>query len=291
MNATWLKKFFKRPKALVPATYSVNWREEISREDLSREDFCRLYVSAILELSPGSTLESFEPPDHFVVAIPNREPQTVFFENIWRNYRSDPKGRLEAIERASRIFSSPTNGPGTFPDRASIVPLIKDEVYLSVARNKETGEVPFAHQHLAGDLWIVYAVDTPDAMRTLGTAEMKGMHLDPPQMKDLAVENLQRILPPVERHGDGPVYLLTAGADYVASLLLFDYVWEQMEELMTGDIVAAVPSRDVLLFTDSTSKEGLEQMRASITEILNSAGYLVSGTMLRRNNGKWSVFS
>jgi uncharacterized protein YtpQ (UPF0354 family) len=84
---------------------------------------------------------------------------------------------------------------------------------------------------------------------------------------------------------------LTAGADYVASLLLFDDVWAEIQETTAGDIVAAVPSRDVLLFTDSTSKEGIEELRASITRITNSGGYLVSSTMFRRTIEGWKPFS
>jgi hypothetical protein len=290
MNADRIKKIFGRPKAPAAKAGSPSWREEIAKDNLKREEFCRLYVAAILELCPGATLESLEPLDHFVVRVRN-EPQTLYFDNLWRNYRSDPEGMVAAIERSARIFSSPPGKPGDLPDKSSIVPLIKDNGYLDVARNKETGAVPFAHEHFVGDLWIVYAVDTPDAMKTLPIKDMKEMGLDPLQIKQLASENLRRIVPPIKRHGDGPVYMLAAGGDYEASLLLFDDVWEQMKELVTGDIVAAVPSRDVLLFTDSASKEGLEQMRASITEVLNSAGYLVSGTMLRRTGEKWSVFS
>ena len=169
--------------------------------------------------------------------------------------------------------------------------MIKDVLYLKEILNNSTGDKVTVTEHLAGDLWIVYAFDTPEAMLTMQNKHLRELDLKTQHLRPLAIENLRRILPPVLQHGDGPVYMLTAGADYVASLMLFDDIWDEIQEAIEGDIVAAVPSRDTLLFTDSTSKEGIEELRASITRITNSGGYLVSSTMFRRTSDGWKPFS
>lgn len=110
-------------------------------------------------------------------------------------------------------------------------------------------------------------------------------------MKELAIENLRRILPPIEKHGGDPYYMLTAGGDYVASLILFDDLWTEFADTVEGAIVAAVPSRDVLLFTSDKSPVGITAIRKVIDKITATGGYLISTTMLRRDGSVWKVFS
>lgn len=85
--------------------------------------------------------------------------------------------------------------------------------------------------------------------------------------------------------------MLTAGADYVASLILLDDLWIELKESIMGDIVVAVPSRDVLLYTSSESSEGIARMRSTIDKVMQSGGYLVSHMMLRLTPDGWKAFS
>jgi uncharacterized protein YtpQ (UPF0354 family) len=84
--------------------------------------------------------------------------------------------------------------------------------------------------------------------------------------------------------------MLTAGGDYVASILLLDSVWESLAELVDGDIVAVTPSRDVLLFTGSGSQEGLQAIRERADGIVSSGDHVISRTLLRRVKGQWVNF-
>lgn len=147
------------------------------------------------------------------------------------------------------------------------------------------------NEHFAGDLWVVYAFDLPDAMESLSKELALKMKLGLSDLRPLAVENLRRILPPIKKHGDGPLFMLTAGADYVASLLLLDNLWNELKESIEGEIVAAIPSRDVLLYTSSKSSEGIERMRSTIDKVMQSGGYLVSNMMLRLSSTGWKAFS
>jgi hypothetical protein len=85
--------------------------------------------------------------------------------------------------------------------------------------------------------------------------------------------------------------MLTAGGDYVARLILFGDLWTELADTVEGDIVAAVPSRDVLLFTSDKSSEGITAIRKVIDKITVAGGYLISTTMLRRDANGWKVFS
>ena len=291
MSAKWLQKFIGRKQEDAPSANSLNWREELRHEKLTREEFCKLCVIAMQEMSPGVKLEPIELPDQYRLIKPLQEPITISFENIWRLTRLSPEARVDQVERFARVFLAARDDARTPPNKRCIVPLVKDEEYLTIGRNKQSGELPFMNEHLAGDLWVVYAIDTPDAMKTLSTEIAEDMKLGLPELRSLAIDNLRRILPPIERHGDGPLFMLTAGADYVASLILFDDLWNELKESMDGDIVAAIPSRDVLLYTSSESSEGIAQMRSTIDKVMQSGGYLVSNMMLRLTSDGWKPFS
>lgn len=290
--ANWLKKFMLGKKPVAKKPTPVDWRSELVEDPLiGREKFCRLCVTAIQELVPDAALEPIELPDLYRFTRPNREPQTISFQNIWSETKTQPNVRLEQVERFIRILTGSGNESEALPDKNSIVAVIKGEEYLNVSRNKTTGELPFVNEYLAGDLWVVFAVDMPDAIKTLSKTEATQMNLDLSELKPLAIKNLRRILPPIQKHGEGPVFMLTAGGDYVASLILFDDLWEELKATIEGDIIAAVPSRDALLFTGSSSKEGITRTRSTIDKIMGDGGYLISNVMLRRTLKGWDVFS
>ncbi len=289
MALEWLKKLSKKTTStrVVVAQHANDWHAGLGKTGLSKEEFCSLCADAIQDLFKEATIERGASWDELTVTRVTSKPLTVFLENIWRETRNNPDVRVKQVERFLRLLVGAA-GEQSPTRKSCIVPMIKDEAYLKTINGNA---VAFMTEHFVGDLWIVYAIDKPESMSTLAKTEALEMGLQLSDLRPLAIENLRRILPPVMQHGDGPVYLLTAGADYVASLLLFDDVWTEIQETIEGDIVAAVPSRGTLLFTDSTSKEGIEELRASITRITNSGGYLVSSTMFRRKAESWKPFS
>jgi uncharacterized protein YtpQ (UPF0354 family) len=302
MAIEWLKKFSKKATRSRPhASQSSisqpsvsqpdnDWRYGLSKPDLTHAEFCSLCADAVRSLVKDATLEQSDSMGEIRVKLSSGESITIFLNNLWRRTRGSPDARAQEIERfLTAMMKSALATPAH--DKNSIVPMIKDEQYLKEIGRPAATEDTTVTEHLAADLWIVYAFDTPETMLTMQQKQLRELELKRQDLRPLAVENLRRILPPIMQHGDGPVYLLTAGADYVASLLLFDDVWDELQETIEGDIVAAVPSRDVLLFTDSTLKEGIEELRASITRITNSGGYLVSSTMFRRTTDGWKPFS
>jgi uncharacterized protein YtpQ (UPF0354 family) len=292
MPADWFSKFFKRQSDPQDAHRgNARWKIVLAKDSLTKEEFCQSCKDAVYELFPDAQIEPGDSFDEFRVLRSGREPNTVFLENIWRQCRQQPESRVSQVERFLRSLTSTMSDSDTLPERTCIVPMIKDEGYFNVFPNRDKEEVPFANEHFVGDLWIVYAIDSPDSMKTLHKSQVSELGLEPSDLKKLAIDNLRRILPPIEQHGEGPAYMLTAGADYVASLLLFEDLWAELKQQVTGDILAAVPTRDVLLFTDSDSSEGVRQMKTSIDNVMEAGGYHISSTILRLTDDGWKVAS
>jgi uncharacterized protein YtpQ (UPF0354 family) len=288
----WLEKIL--PPTSTKKAAPAGWKAALAKNNLTHQEFCKLCTQAIQEIFGIANVE--QPSlGEFKVKDKNGEPITIYLENTWRRCKDEPDERVEAVERLLRVFTSSADRPGQLPQRASIVPTIKDIEYFNEFQKNNPGkhpsDAPFVSEHFAGDLWIVYAIDSNEAIRTLMKEQLEQLNLELSQLKSLAVENLKRILPPVEQHGEGPVFMLTAGGDYVASLLLIDEIWEECKESVEGDIVAAVPSRDVLMFTGSNSQEGILALRKAVDGLSQTSAYLISTTMFRRHSDGWKAYS
>jgi|SRR5215469_4469887 len=64
--------------------------------------------------------------------------------------------------------------PHTVPAKEDLVAIIKDSEYFDV--NPAKGQM--VSDHLAGDIWVVYAVDLPTATQSLNESTLKEMKID-----------------------------------------------------------------------------------------------------------------
>ena len=220
------------------------------------------------------------------IVQPDGKESTTFMANVWVNYSQDVEGRREMLERYKRLAIS-LHEPVEDISRERIVATMKDAQFMTLFKEKDD----VMAEHLCGDLWVVYAADLQDRIRSLTRTHLSEAGIAESELRELAKDNLQRVLPSAEQHGDGPWYLLTAGGDYTASLLLFDGLWDDLADSVEGDVVAVVPSRDVLLYTGSRSKEGIASIRQRAADIIATGSYLISETLIVRSGGKWDVFN
>jgi uncharacterized protein YtpQ (UPF0354 family) len=262
--------------------------DRLLEKNCSQDEFFLLYIKLLQERLPGHRFE-MTGDSAVKITTPQGRDSTTFMDNAWVQYSRDPQTRRDALERFVRTAVS-LNEPSAPPSPERIVAMIKDAQYLAVFKDKDPNKVPYS-EHLCGDLWIVYAEDLPERIRTVQLRELAEIGVSGSDIRELATQNLRKVMAPTKQHGDGPWYMLTAGGDYTASLLLFDSLWDGLAESVDGDVVAVVPARDVLFFTGSSSVEGLAAIRERSEKVLNSGNYLISGTLLVRREGRWDVFN
>src|SRR5262249_28682137 len=110
-------------------------------------------------------------------------------------------------------------------------------------------------------------------------------------LRDLAVQNFRRRIPGINRHGDGPAYMLTAGGNLESSLLLLADLWDEQRASVPGQLVVAVPERDVVLFTGSDSPEGLQAIRDAVLRVwASNAAHLLSQELFAWLDRAWKPF-
>ncbi len=137
------------------------------------------------------------------------------------------------------------------------------------------------------ELAIVYAEDLPSSMRFLTTRDDVG---DRARLHDLALANLSRLLAKIEmRPGADGIFLIAAGGDYDASLLLADDLWSSGQIKVDGDIVVAAPAKGALLLTGSHNQAGIARLRALAVE-LATGPYGLTPALFVWRGGKFVVF-
>jgi len=84
--------------------------------------------------------------------------------------------------------------------------------------------------------------------------------------------------------------MISAGGDYEASLLLIDDIWSAGQIKVDGDIVVAIPAKDVLLFTGSCNRKGLKAVRELVAKFVAQQRYTVSDALFVFRNGRFARF-
>jgi uncharacterized protein YtpQ (UPF0354 family) len=209
--------------------------------------------------------------------------------NLYHDYKSNPANLAAIVDVYVAGLSEKRSAK---LDRARIVPVIKDREWLASNHShfKASG---VAQQHVYEDfnkeLVIVYAEDSENRMRYLTNDEDIGV--DRKELRKLAVANLLRILPKIEmRQHDDVFAMLTAGGDYEASLLLLDDIWSGDQIKVKGDVVVAVPAKNVVLVTGSQNRKGLSVVRKMAAELASQNRYRLTDTLFVYRDGRFTRF-
>ena len=110
-------------------------------------------------------------------------------------------------------------------------------------------------------------------------------------LRKLAVENLERHPAEGARCSqDDRLAMLTAGGDYEASLLLFDASGADGQVKVNGDIVVAVPAKDVLLVTGSKNRKGRRALREVAAKLKAESRYRLTDTLFVYRDGRFARF-
>lgn len=228
-----------------------------------------------------------------VVKKPGGGQLTVSLKNSYQDYLREPARLGEIVSTYVTALTTPVTAGKV--DRSRIVPVIKDrqwidEVRAQLVKEGAAAKVPeHKVEHFNEHLVIVYAEDDQQRTRYLSAAEDVGVK--GAALRALAIENLTRILPKItlESHPDAEFSRLTAGGDYDASLLLLDHIWSGGQIKVEGDIVVAIPARNILLVTGSRSRKGLKAVRSIVAEAMKDS-YRLTDMLFVYRNGRFVKF-
>jgi uncharacterized protein YtpQ (UPF0354 family) len=239
---------------------------------------------------------------HLETRSAHGEEITTDLHNAYETYLGTPERRDDIIRSYVDVLAESVTYADTKPalDRSRVVPVLKPQRWVDGARQAEGNAKADPKQDPKQDpkpeiltdpfnseLAIVYAEDRPQSLRYLMTTDDVG---DRAQLRELALGNLQRMVPKIElRQGADHIFLIEAGGNYEASLLLADGIWSSGQINVDGDVVAAVPDRSALLVTGSHNREGIARLRKMAAE-LAIGPYALTPSLFVYRDGKFVKF-
>jgi uncharacterized protein YtpQ (UPF0354 family) len=211
--------------------------------------------------------------------------------NAYNRYRTDPEHLQQIMQGYVATLAEAAQATATI-DRAHIVPVLKNNAWVDSTRKALAALTPEkAREPLTepfnSKLTVVYVEDHAHSIRYLTTRDDVG---DRAKLHDLALANLGHLLGKMEMRGaaDG-LWLISAGGNYEASLLLADGIWSSGQIKVDGDIVAAVPAKDALIVTGSRNSAGVARLRQVATGLARGP-YALTPTLFVYRAGKFVEF-
>lgn len=182
------------------------------------------------------------------------------------------------------------------PNKAPSTDLIVPRVALSLPR-AVVPDITLAaddspvEQMFVADLILFYAFDQPSCFTMVAQRDLARLSLDKQRLHSIAIANLRRMLPQPELHQIAlGVFMLTCGGNFEATTLLLDEVWCQVSAMVPGNLVVAVPARDLVIFTGAENQDGLAFMRRKVSHILETGDHTLTRCFLVRSETGWRVY-
>ncbi|MBC6458253.1 DUF1444 family protein [Actinomadura sp. HBU206391] len=181
----------------------------------------------------------------------------------------------------------------TEPRHTLIVPIMRARVPVELrlefppAPDAEPVREPFA-----GDLYASYALELPDRYEYVARRHCAELGIEPGALRAQAAGNLRTRRPDLSMnwYPDAKAVSIGLGNDLEAGLLLDDSLMEKLAQDVEGDLVVAVPSREVFVATGTAHPDGLEKLRWAVDQVWPAGRDLLTRDLLVRRDASWEVF-
>ena len=142
-----------------------------------------------------------------------------------------------------------------------------------------------------GDLDIRYAFDADSGFRYLTERDLKTLKLTRDQLLPLAAANQRRLYPKITvERPTAFVGMFANGGDLEPSKILDFEFWEKEKSRFGGEIVCAVPARDVCWFTGLKPAGNVQNLRTNTERAHKDAGErAISRLLFLWRNKRWEV--
>lgn len=177
-------------------------------------------------------------------------------------------------------------------EASQIVPRIKSTLFLKSLQDNNIPEdqMPYTEEY-AADLVITYAFDLPEQFIMATPPLLNDAGVDPEALRPLALENLKRNLGALQVARKEDLFRVVTGESLEACILLLDQFWQTQVDQVKGKLIAAVPNRDILIYTGSESAEAMEEMRAMIPPAFEAgANHSLTTHLLERTENGWKQY-
>ena len=256
-----------------------------SKSILSEAKFAERFYDRLKMEVKGLELVSIDGLE-VTAKVGGSEEYRHFLDNAYAEYRNDPKDLDNILEKymhgAIELYL-----PEEPVQLGRIVPVIKDERFLiETAKLNSEFEDDYVYERYNSELFIFYAEDKEHTTSYLNKTNFDALGISMESLHEHSIENLNAILPDMERHGEEGYFMITAGGNYEASLILLD-IWNKENLPVDGEILIGIPARDVIVITGTNDAENITRLVETVAEINDTGDHIVSDKVFKLQDGKF----
>lgn len=206
----------------------------------------------------------------------------IYLDRAWNYCKSgaaDCTAMVDDFLNRARDALAASGKPRSPPRAEQLRPALRTEdTVQGYSRVAELVAEPFA-----GDLWILYMVDTPDAASPLSVADLVTLDMTREQVRVRALANLREemgaLAPRINVVAKDALGFVDPPHYYNSSLLLLASEWPAVAARF-GKLLVSVPSVDVLLYVDAAEPMAAAALAAISVDTLRKAEVPLSPTIL-----------
>lgn len=256
---------------------------------MTEKEFAKVYLDSLSKKYPTVKFELNT--DLTITSKKGDLDYKHYIDNAFIAYKSEPDSISHII---SRYLASTTDlyVAQKTVNVENIVPVIKPIEYLGEINSfsKDGKSFPMITEKYNDQLIIAYAEDSKNSIKYLTEDDFKTLAISRDTLKSIALRNFDKIIPNIQRQGDNGLYMITAGGDYEASLILVSSIWTRENFPVDGEFVIAIPNRDMLLITGSKNKTGIAKLREIVADSYKTGNYQVSDQLYKWTGEKFEIY-
>lgn len=256
---------------------------------ITEKEFAKVYLDALRKKYPTVKFELN--PDLTITSTMEDLSYKHYIDNAFKAYESMPDSINSIISRyVASAIDLYVSRKAVNIDK--IVPVIKPIEYLDGINslNGDDKSFPMITEQYNDQLIIAYAEDLESSIRYLTEDDFKALSISRDTLKSIALRNFDKIIPNIQRQGDGGLFMITAGGDYEASLVLLSSIWTKENFPVDGEFIVAIPNRDMLMVTGSKSKAGIAKLKEIAADSYMTGSYQVSDHLYKWTGKKFEIY-
>lgn len=228
--------------------------------------------------------------DQSVVVIwPDGQEFVVYPDNLHaklRNGADDAERQTILDDHIASVVDTFYAPPDTLQpsDLRSILPVLRHKDYRQFLENKEPDQ-KLVTSGTIGDTDILYVLDTPNSVVFIQQSDLEELGVSQAELEVISHKNLARKSKRLQIEGDA-LYLVTLDGFYEASMLLDSGLWNDIQSQI-GDILLAMPNRDLVVFLPMTEPDADVILRDIIAEYGSDGPYPLSEHVYRWDGKDW----
>ncbi len=251
-----------------------------------------IYHNALITKFPNVDFKLAD--SNTIVATTKKNIVRISLDNFYREYKDENTDVRILAERYVNSLLEVFE-PKPELDLKRIVPVIKPIEYLKEIQiqsgfDDANYQQNCVYEEYNDELLIVYAEDTDTNIKYLFQKDIQHINFEEGALKALAIQNIDRMLTSIQKKGTDGVYMIIAGGDYEVSIILIDGIITKENFNIGGDIVIAIPNRDMLLVTGSEDLKGLSKVKQLAADTYKTGSHNLSPYLFKWNGSKFIKF-